>query len=146
MSWVQARIYAAGGAHIPDTWAVFRDQTDIQAVLHLRPDRPTVFRGGPPMVFLWLDVEAEQEADLEARWLVARYLSYCLAKGYRAMIHSSLTLHRTRWALAAYLLYEGWTLAATMRELEKPPWLAPYHTDEETWSAFQRLVERRNAD
>jgi hypothetical protein len=145
MSWVQSRIYAAGGDHIPGTWAAFRDQTDIEAVLHLRPGRPTVFRGRPPRVFLWLDIETEDDADLEARWLAGSYLSYCLAQGYRAMIHSSLTLHRTRWALTAYLLYEGWTLSATMREVEKPPWLAPYHTQAGTWAAFQGLVKARKA-
>jgi hypothetical protein len=146
MSWVQSRIYAAGGDHIPSTWATFRDQTGIQAVLHLRPEAPTVFRGGPPRAFLWLDIEAETDADLEARWLAARYLSSCLAQGYRAMIHSSLTLHRTRWALASYLLYEGWTIASTMREVEKPPWLSPYHTEAPMWAAFEKMVESRKAE
>lgn len=146
MSWVQSRIYAAGGGHIPSTWATFSDQTGIQAVLHLRPEAPTVFRGGPPRAFLWLDIEVEKDADLEARWLAARYISDSLAQGYRAMIHSSLTLHRTRWVLASYLLYEGWTIASTMREVEKPPWLSPYHTEAPMWAAFENLVQRRRAD
>jgi hypothetical protein len=143
MSWVHQSIYAAGGDHIPDTWSAFQRQTNIQSVLHLQPGAPAEFRGPPAGGFLWLDLAGEAGADLETRWLAAEFLSSALKRGDLAMIHSSLNLHRTRWALVAYLIYAGMSIPATMRAVEKRPWLAPYHTERRTWEDFERLVESR---
>lgn len=143
MSWVHRNIYAAGGDHIPETWKTFQRQTNIQAVLHMRPEGPAEFRGPPVDRFLWLDLSAESGAGLETRWLAAEFLSSALRRDELAMIHSSLNFHRTRWALVAYLIYSGGSIPASIRAVEKRPWLAPYHTERRGWEDFERLVERR---
>jgi hypothetical protein len=44
MAWVEDRIYAAGGDHIPDTWGEFSGQAKITAVVHLHPGGRAFFR------------------------------------------------------------------------------------------------------
>jgi hypothetical protein len=140
MTWVQDGIYAAGGDHVPSTWAEFSDQTGIRAVLHLCPGRPAVFRGPPPECFLWLAIENEEQAAAEERLLAGRFISECLAKGMGVLLHSSLGRHRTRWAYVAYEIYAGLRLRSALRRAATRPWLAPYHTDEAAWGAFADLV------
>lgn len=143
MTWVEERIYAGGGEHIPATWASFADQTGITAVLHLRPGEPEVFRGGAPSAFLWLNIEDESQAGLEERWMAGQFIAWCLEQGQKVLLHSSLGRHRTRWAFVAYRLCSGRPLRAALREAAERPWLNPYPTDRSTWEAFAQAVRAR---
>jgi hypothetical protein len=136
LTWVHERIFAAGGTHIPRTWASFADQTGIGAILHLNPGQPETFSGDLPASYLWLDVTDEEDADHETRWLAGRFAQWQVIGGNRLLIHSSLGLHRTRWVYMSFLLCQGVSLATALRRAQEPPWLAPYHTDEGTWRSF----------
>lgn len=140
MTWVQDGIYAAGGEHLPSTWAEFSDQTGIGAVLHLSPVRPAVFRGPAPEVFLWLPIEDENQAAADDRLLAGRFIAGCRERGLRVLLHSSLGRHRTRWAYVAYEICTGARLRTALRRAASRPWLGPYHTDEAAWEAFVQLA------
>jgi hypothetical protein len=140
MTWVQDGIYAAGGVHLPATWAEFSDQTGIRAVLHLRPARPAVFRGPVPEGFLWLPIEDEEQAGPADRLLAGRFIASCRERGLRVLLHSSLGRHRTRWAYVAYEICAGSRLRTVLRRAASRPWLAPYRTDEAAWEAFVNVV------
>ena len=142
MTWVHERIYAAGGGFVPESWGSFCDQTGIQAVLHLRPDAPVVFRGPCPRRFLWLDVEDERQADGVIRLLAAQFIADSLEGGQRVLLHSSLGRHRTRWAFVAYRIWSGRSVRAALREAEQKPWLAPYKTEVEAWRTFSKQIHR----
>ena len=140
MTWVEERIFAAGGGHIPADWAGFADSTGVSAILHLSAEGPQAFLGPPPRRFLWLLVEDEKEAELDDRWLVAEFIQTSLEAGERVLLHSAKGRHRTRWAYVAYGLYAGRKLSRVLREAAEKPWLAPYHTDRGMWTAFQERV------
>jgi hypothetical protein len=140
VTWVHDQIYAAGGDHIPATWAEFADQTGVTAVLHLAPGRAARFAGPPPEVFLWLDVEDETQVGLDERHLAGCFTLDCLTAGRRVLLHSSSGRHRTRWAYVAYCIYAGRSVRAALRQAAERPWLSPYHTDAETWQAFADVV------
>lgn len=146
LAWVDDRIFAAGGDHIPTHWDEFAGQTGIAAVLHVRPGRPAAFVGSPPERFLWIGVASEDEADLEARWLAGRFVLSCLDGGGRVVLHGSQSRHRVRWAYVAYLICAGRPVAAALHAGEVRPWLAPYPTDRESWEDFARYVESRSAE
>lgn len=136
MTWVHERVFAAGGEHIPNTWQSFRQQTGISAVLHLNPGRPQHFEGAAPRAFLWLDIDQEEQAGEEQRWLAGRFLQLQLEQGGSMLLHSGQGRHRTRWVYTAYLLLRGRTVESALRQVEEPPWLAPYHTDRARWHEF----------
>ena len=147
MTWIHDQIYAAGGEHLPSAWASFVNQTGITAVLHLRPDSPASFLGPSPKNFLWMDVADENQAGLEERWLAATFIADNLEKGERVLLHSSLRRHRVRWAYVSYLIWIGKSVRASIKEVEKKPWLAPYHTDLNAWEDFRQYVKtRRNGE
>ncbi len=144
MTWVDDRVYAAGGSHVPATWETFARQTGITAVLHLRPGSPEAFVGPAPAAFLWLDVSDEAQAGLELRLQAGRFVQQRVAAGDRVLLHGSLGRHRVRWAFVAYRLCTGQSLKAALRAAEQRPWLAPYHTDLPAWEAFAAyLMEAR---
>jgi hypothetical protein len=145
LTWVDDRIYAAGGAHIPATWGSFAEQTGILAVLHLCPGRPADFRGLPARTFLWLNVESEAEAGESERWLAAEFIAGCLAADQAVLIHSSLGRHRVRWAYVAYSIFSGRSPQAAVRQAAQRPWLAPYTTDVEAWERFASRVRQGQA-
>lgn len=140
MTWVQDGIYAAGGDHLPSTWAEFSDQTGIRAVLHLCPGRPAVFRGPVPESFLWLAVTDESQAGPDDRLLAGRFLEICLSRGQPVLLHSSLGRHRIRWAYVAYEICAGTRVSSALRKAARRPWLAPYHTDRAAWEDFAKSV------
>jgi len=141
---VDDKIFAAGGEHVPRTWGDFSGQTGIRAVLHLSPGRPACFEHPAPAAFLWLAVADEMELDLEDRILAGRYIWDCVQSGWKVLLHSSLGLHRVRWAYVAYRIVAGHSLKATLRQVEKRPWLSPYKTDLQAWEAFWRETRRRD--
>jgi hypothetical protein len=136
MTWVADGIYAAGGEHIPSTWAAFSQQTGIRAVLHLSLQQPQYFRGPTPTRFLWLDIGDESGADLSSRQLVGEYVIACREAGQAVLLHSAQGRHRVRWAFVAHQLCTGRKLTTVLREAAEKPWLAPYHTDQAIWQAF----------
>lgn len=146
MTWVHERIFAAGGTHIPQTWASFADQTGIRAILHLNPHRPETFNGDLPASYLWLDVADEEDADDETRWLAGRFAQWHLANGNRLLIHSSLGLHRTRWVYMSFLLCQKVSLGTALRRAQEPPWLAPYRTNEGSWLSFVEWMGGQRVD
>ena len=146
MTWVHDQIYVAGGDHIPSTWASFVNQTGISAVLHLRPEKPTTFRGPMPDSFLWMDLVDESRAGLEDRWLAGSFIGENVENGLRILLHSSLRLHRVRWTYVSYLIWRGGSVRASLREVEKKPWLAPYRTEEEAWEDFKGFVKVHQTD
>lgn len=145
MTWVHEAIYAGGGDHIPATWQDFAGQTGITAVVHLRPGNPDSFRGDAPKAFLWINLEAEEQAGVDERWLAGSFVMDCLAGGHRVLLHSSLGRHRARWAYVAYRICSGRSVRAALREAAEKPWLAPYHTDVAAWEAFAEAVRAREA-
>jgi hypothetical protein len=145
VTWVHDRIYAGGGAYIPDHWDDFAEQTGISAVVHLAPRGPAIFRGRPPLAFLWLSVAEETEAGAEERWLVGRFVDVALQQGRKVLLHSSLGRHRARWAYVAYRIVAGRSASAALREAAERPWLTPYPTDPSTWEAFAGEVRARRA-
>ena len=140
LAWVDARIYAAGGDHIPEHWDDFAGQTGIEAVLHLHPGGPAAFVGGPPASFLWLDISSEAGADTGARWAAGQFVLTSLDRGRRVLLHSSLGRHRVRWAFVAYLICSGKTAPAALRTAGAPPWLGPYRTRPAVWDLFEEFV------
>lgn len=140
MTWVHDRIFAAGGEHIPATWGEFACQTGVSAVLHLNSSRPSKFLGPPPEVFLWLDVADESQTGFDDRRLAARFLRDCVNAGHRVLLHSSFGRHRTRWAFVSYWIAEGRSVLAALRMAAERPWLAPYHTEIESWHAFAAAI------
>ena len=142
MTWVDDRIYAAGGDHIPGTWAEFSDQTGITAVVHLRPGGPAAFRGPTPNAFLWLGIGDESEVQLLDRWLAGLFVADCMRQGRKVLLHSSLGRHRTRWVYVAWAIVEGRSTQAVLRQAAAKPWLSPYHTSLEAWNDFAREVRR----
>ncbi|TFH38103.1 MAG: hypothetical protein E4G99_00465 [Anaerolineales bacterium] len=146
MTWVADGIFAAGGEHIPGTWAAFSQQTGIRAILHLSSGQPQQFCGPAPERFLWLDIEDESEADLEARRLVGEYILSCRAAGHAVLLHSAQGRHRVRWAFVAHQLCSGRKLKPVLRQAAEKPWLAPYHTDSEQWQAFYQYVQMPKPD
>jgi protein-tyrosine phosphatase len=142
VTWVEDRIYAAGGDHIPDTWGEFAEQTGITAVVHLRPGAPAVFRGPMPEACLWLGIADESEAAPDDRWLAGRFVVECLRAGQKVLLHSSLGRHRTRWVYVSWAIVEGRSAQAALRQAGGKPWLSPYHTSPETWDDFAREVRR----
>lgn len=142
MTWVEERIYAAGGEHIPRTWGDFAGQTGITAVVHLQPDRPAAFLGPVPEAYLWLGLEDESQASMADRWLAARFVGDNLRAGRKLLLHSSLGRHRTRWVFVAWAILDGRSALAAVRRAGDRPWMSPYHTHPETWDAFAREVRR----
>jgi len=140
LAWVDSRIFAAGGDHIPKHWEEFAGQTGIEAVLHLQPGGPTAFSGGPPACFLWLGIGSEADADTGARWAAGQFILTSMDRGQRVLLHSSQGRHRVRWAFVAYLICSGKTAAAAVRVAEAPPWLAPYRTRPAAWDLFADFV------
>jgi len=134
MTWVHDRIFAAGGEHVPATWAAFCAQTMVEAVVHLRPAQPSRFLGPAPAAFLWLDVADESQADSACRQLAGRFVEEQVGQGRHVLIHSPLGRHRTRWVYVAFLLCQQMALPSALRAAEERPWLAPYHTDRQAWA------------
>jgi len=145
VTWVHDRIYAGGGAYIPDHWDDFAGQTGISAVVHLSPGRPATFLRIPPLAFLWLNIGDESEAGPEERWLVGRFIDGSLQEGRKVLLHSSLGRHRARWAFVAYRIIAGRSATAALREAAERPWLTPYATDPSEWEAFADEVRARRA-
>lgn len=145
MTWVHDRVFAAGGSHLPANWSAFVEQTQVTSVLHLRSAAPQDFRGPAPRSFLWLAIDHEEQTQQESRWLAARFLQDGVSKGGRALIHSAHGRHRTRWAFVAFLLLNGKSVRAALRQVAEAPWLAPYHTDESSWHEFKLWLERRQS-
>jgi hypothetical protein len=146
VTWVDDRIYAAGGDHIPGTWLEFAEQTGITAVVHLRPGGPAEFRGPLPDAYLWLGIADEGEAAPADRWLAGRFVAECLRSGQKVLLHSSLGRHRTRWVYVSWAIVDGRSAQSALRQAGAKPWLSPYHTSPETWDDFAREVRcaRRN--
>lgn len=142
MTWVEDRIYAAGGDHIPRTWSEFAGQTGITAVVHLRPGAPDHFHGPVPDAYLWLGIADETEATPGDRWLVGRFVAECLRSGQKVLLHSSVGRHRTRWVYVSWAIVEGRSAQAALRQAGAKPWLSPYHTSPEVWDDFAREVRR----
>lgn len=142
MTWVHTDIYAAGGAHIPDTWDHFANQTGIRSIVHLNPGHPIPFQGGSPEAFLWLSVDREEEVDLATRMMTAQFVDHCLRSGHKVLIHSGRGRHRTRWIFVAWSILQGRSVAATLRTAAQAPWLDPYPTDEGVWEDFRRGVRQ----
>ena len=142
MTWVDDRIYAAGGDYIPETWQEFAEQTGITAIVHLRPDAPAAFRGPVPEAYLWLGIAEESEAALADRWLAGRFVAECLRARRKVLLHSSLGRHRTRWVYVSWAIVEGRSAQAALRQAGAKPWLSPYHTSLEVWDDFAREVRR----
>ena len=142
MTWVEDRIYAAGGDHIPRTWGEFAKQTGITAVVHLCPGGPAAFQGPVPHAFLWLGIAEEGDAAPADRWLAGRFVADCLQAGSKVLLHSSLGRHRTRWVYVAWAIVDGRSAQAALRQAGAKPWLSPYHTSPELWDAFARDVRR----
>ncbi len=140
LTWVHDQIFAAGGEHIPLTWKAFAGQTGVDVVVHMRPNRPAEFHGPPPEIFLWLDVEHESQVGLDERRMVGGFLMDMVAQGRRVLLHSSLGLHRTRWAFVAYCICTGQSARAALRRAAERPWLSPYHTDEDAWQSFDQAM------
>ncbi|MCJ7512710.1 MAG: hypothetical protein MUO23_07030 [Anaerolineales bacterium] len=136
MTWVEDGVYAAGGSHVPATWATFAGQTGIRVVLHLRPKAPEAFLGPEPRAFLWLDVSDEAQADVDLRLQAGRFVQQWVASEERVLLHSSLGRHRVRWAYVAYRICSGQSVQAALRAAEQRPWQAPYHTDRLAWEVF----------
>lgn len=145
MTWIHDQIYAAGGEHIPSTWDAFRDQTGISAILHFKPDSPQRFAGPVPEQFLWMNVTDEMQVGIQQRLLAAAFLYTCVAQKMRILMHSSLGLHRTRWAYVAYLIHAGRSVNLALRMAAEPPWLAPYHTDRTAWEEFAAACRSESA-
>ena len=143
MTWVQDRIFAAGGESLPQRWEDFAAQTGITAVLHLRRVAPSPFFGRAPTAYLWLDADDEDEAGDELRWLAGSFIQTCLAEGRRVLLHASRGRHRTRWTYVAYLICAGSTPETALRRSARAPWMAPYHTDRQRWTSFARGVRAR---
>jgi hypothetical protein len=139
MSWVHDRIFAAGGSQVPEDWRAFSDQTGIQAVVHLSPAGPMSFRGPAPQAFLWLGVDQEEQADPDTRRMAGEFVMACLEDGHSLLLHSAVGRHRTRWVFTAFLICSGVSLPQALGQAARPPWLAPYHTDQAAW---ELLVER----
>jgi protein-tyrosine phosphatase len=142
MTWVEEGIFAAGGTHIPGTWETFSNQTGITAVLHLAYRRPASFRGRMDR-FLWLNIEQEIEADLQARELAAGFILASRRSGMSILLHCSSGRHRTRWTYVAYRLMLGQSLKAVLRAAAEKPWMGPYHTDQEQWAEYQSRLQPR---
>jgi hypothetical protein len=141
VTWVHEQIYAAGGDHIPSTWASFADQTGVTAVLHLAEGRPSQFVGNPPISFLWMDLTDERQADLNTRFLAGHFLLTCLKGCQRILLHSRSGRHRTRWAFVAYCICAGESVTKAIRKASDRPWLSPYYTDVGLWEAFADRIE-----
>jgi hypothetical protein len=141
VTWVHDRVFAAGGSHIPANWSSFVEQTQVTSVLHLNSQAPLVFRGPAPRAFLWLGIDDEDQAEWETRRLAGRFLLAELARGGRALIHSAHGRHRTRWAFVSFLLLNGKSVTAALRQVAEAPWLAPYYTDEMGWREFKEWAE-----
>ena len=142
MTWVEDGIFAAGGESLPQGWEEFAVQTGITAVLHLRPAAPAPLLGRSPAAYLWLDVDDENQAGAEDRWLAGSFIEACLAEGRRVLLHASAGRHRTRWAYVAYRICAGSSPAAALRRAAQAPWMAPYRTDRDRWMAFAREVQQ----
>lgn len=142
MTWVEEGIFAAGGDHIPSTWEAFTQQTGIRAVLHLALDEPAVFEGRLER-FLWLNIEQEAQADLQARELAAEFIRACRDEDMNVLLHCSAGRHRTRWAYVAYRLLLGHGLKGVLRAAAEKPWMGPYHTDRDLWEAYRSRVQSR---
>ncbi len=112
------------------------DQTGISAILHFNPVSPERFAGSVPEQFLWMDVADETQAGIRERLLAAVFLHRCITQNLRILVHSSLGLHRTRWAYVAYSICAGHSVKAALRTATETPWLAPYHTDQAVWEEF----------
>ncbi|MEX0787490.1 MAG: hypothetical protein WD906_01975 [Anaerolineales bacterium] len=140
LAWVDARIFAAGGEHIPEHWDEFAGQTGIEAVLHLHPGRPSAFVGGPPTSFLWLDISSEADADMGACWAAGQFVLTSLERGQRVLLHSTQGRHRVRWAFVAFLICSGKTAPAALRTAGALPWLGPYRTRTAAWDQFADFV------
>jgi hypothetical protein len=146
VTWVHDRIFAGGGAHIPDRWDSFADETGITAIVHLSPGRPSRFRGRTPRAFLWLDVGDEPQAGFDERWLAGRFVETCLDDDLKVLLHSSLGRHRTRWAYVAYRIVAGRSAHAALREAGERPWLNPYPTDSAAWEDFADEARARRSE
>jgi hypothetical protein len=146
VTWVHDGIYAGGGAHIPDRWDSFADETGITAIVHLSSGRPARFKGRAPRAFLWLDVEDERQAGFDERWLAGRFVETCLDDGLKMLLHSSRGRHRTRWAYVAYRIVCGRSVHAALREAAERPWLSPYLTDTASWEDFADEVRARRTE
>lgn len=93
------------------------------------------------MAFLWMSVEDESQAGIGERRLAAEFVSSCVDQGMRVLLHSSLGRHRVRWAYVAYRIWSGRSLKGVMGEVEKRPWMAPYHTDLAAWEKYAQSVK-----
>lgn len=140
MTWVHDQIFAAGGDHIPNTWGSFADQTGISVVIHLSGGKPANFNGPSPTGFLWLDIDEETNAPVEARLLAGRFLLECVEADQQVLIHSSQGRHRTRWVYVAFRLTSGARLRPTLRKAGEAPWMSPYTTDLDAWEAFEQAL------
>jgi hypothetical protein len=146
LTWVDDGIFAGGGENLPESWEDFARQTGIRAVLHLRPEAPAEFRGGPAERFLWMAVSDESEAGLPERLLAGEFVESCLRDGRRVLLHSSLGRHRTRWAYVSFRILSGTAPQAAIRRAARPPWLSPYTTDLAGWEALASVVTLRRRD
>lgn len=145
MSWVHDRIFAAGGEQIPKDWGAFSDQTGIEAVVHLSPEGPMPFQGPVPQAYLWLNVDQEDQAEAGTRRLAGEFVLDCLKVGRSVLLHSAIGRHRTRWVFTAFLICSGVALPRALGQAARPPWLAPYHTDESRWADLIELLDHATA-
>lgn len=106
----------------------------------LSEGRPALFQGQPPDQLLWLDIVDEGEAKPADRELAGRFLFECVENGRLVLLHSIHSRHRTRWAYVSYLMYEGTSLRAALRQAAEAPWLSPYETDQRAWQEFDQLL------
>lgn len=102
--------------------------------------KPAVFQGQPPEQLLWLDIVDESEAKTADRELAGRFLFECVDSGRLVLLHSIHSRHRTRWAYVSFLMYEGASLRAALRQAAEAPWLSPYETDKRAWEKFDQML------
>ncbi len=144
LTWVHKRIYAAGGDHVLQNWALFQDQTGISAILHLDPEGPAKFHGPSPVAYMWMRVDREAEITIVDRWMAGSFISECVGAHKHVLIHSSKGRHRVRWVFVSYLIVSGQSVKAALREAEEKPWQSPYHTDLNEWHTFFQFVRSKS--
>lgn len=126
MPWIDEHIFVAGGDVVEAGWAEFQSQTGVSAVITVDEQTPGSFGPPLPWAVLWLAVAGEADYTLEHLRLGAQFIEVALAAGRRVLLYAPQGMHRTRPLVAAHLVWQGRSVARTLREMERKPWLPPY--------------------
>jgi hypothetical protein len=136
MTWVTEHVFVAGGEFVVEGWREFQSQTDVSAIITIADDGPGVFTDPRPWAWLWLPVADEGAYTLDTLALGVDFIRRALAAGRKVLLHGPRGLHRARPLAAAHLLATGRSLARVLREVERRPWLPPYHGDPDLLRQF----------